>query len=80
MEMRKAAKVTQIDVGHDRTGTTVIMLRVHFQQPGPNGKPPGRAGVTPDLCLTEQQARDLLLLLGHALGFPGTGIEPTPQH
>ncbi len=77
------ARVTQIDAGKVVHADFAVMLRIHFQQPALPGTPPAPVQTTLPLYLTERQARDLLLLLGHALGFPGTGIPdapPTQKH
>lgn len=78
------AKVSRFEVGTVPSGEFAVMLRAHFQRPTPSETPPAPEQSTPQLFLTTQQAKDLLLLLGHALGFPETGIPQRltkpPQH
>ena len=69
--------VTRFDAGRVLEGEHAVMLRLHFRAPTPAGQPPAPEQTTPALYLTETHARDLLLLLAHTLGLPGTGIEPT---
>lgn len=78
MKRPLAQEVVQIDIGSSPVPTYALMLRFHHRDVVPTGTPPGPAQATRDLYLTERQARDLLLLLGRQLGFPGTGIEVTP--
>lgn len=71
------ASVSQIDAGRAKHSEYAVMLRFHLAVT-PGAQLLQREGLTPDLFLTERQARDLLLLLSHALGFPETGIESKP--
>lgn len=74
--------VSQIDAGRVNNSEYAVMLRFRLTVT-PSAQLLQREGLTPDLFLTERQARDLLLLLVHALGLPGTGIEsrlPTQGH
>lgn len=72
------ARVTQFDVGQVLSKDFAVMLQVHFQQPTLPGTTPAPVQTTLPLHLTERQATDLLRLLGHALGLPGTGIPNSP--
>jgi hypothetical protein len=72
------ARVTQFDAGKAQHEDLVVMLRIHFQRPTLLGTQPAPVQSTLPLYLTERQAKNLLLLLGHALGMPGTGIPDSP--
>jgi hypothetical protein len=71
------AGVSNIEAGRAKNSEYAVMLRFHLALT-PGVQLLQREGLTPDLFLTERQARELLLLLGHALGFPETGIESSP--
>lgn len=76
------AGVTQIDAGKCDRQEYAVMLRFALRVP-PGVQLLQPASATPALYLTERQARDLLLLIAHALGFDGTGFEskpPKPAH
>lgn len=53
-------------------GSSGILLRFIFKTPMKTEA--GGVQATPSLALTRQQARELLLLLGKGLGFPGSDI------
>lgn len=70
--------VTELQVGRIQ-GSDELLLRIMFR--GPPAAPGAAATdqATPSLQLTRQQAKDLLLLLGHGLGLPNTGIPDAPS-
>jgi hypothetical protein len=71
-------RVTHIEAGQVMHDNLAVMLRIQFQRPTLPGRPVAPVESTLPLYLTTQQAKDLLLLLGHTLGLPGTGIPSAP--
>jgi len=72
------ARIVKFEAGQVLHGEFAVMLRLHTQRPTLTGTPPAPVQTTLPLYLTARQAKDLLLLLGHALGLPGTGIPDSP--
>lgn len=79
---QEIVKVTAMQVGEVTAGRGIS---VQFQYvPRPGSAPAGAAPLeSPTFWLSLQEGRQLLLLLGQAMGLPGTGIAPpegTPRH
>jgi hypothetical protein len=72
------AAVTELAAGRVQDERFAVMLQVRFRQPTLPGTPLAPEQKTLPLYMTERQAKDLLLLLAHALGLPGTGMPQPP--
>ena len=72
------ATVTQFAAGRVQDDNFAVMLRIHYRQPTLPGTSLAPEQMTLPLYMTERQAKDLLLLMGQALGLPGTGMPEPP--
>lgn len=81
MERKKnrppAWRATVISVGRVLEEGSEFAISVSFtgRQLTQQGPPDAPSRQSPTVFLTGLQARELLLLVAHALGLPGTGIE-----